>query len=188
MAIELKKKQSISLTKASPGLRTIMAGLGWDANTGNGPAADCDVSALMLDANNKIPADGYFVFYNNVQSEDTAVQHKGDNRDGAGEGDDESIDIDLSKVNASIVQIVFTVTIHEAEARGHHFGNVTNAFIRICNKADNTQLCRFTLSDQYAGADSLMIGRLYRSENGWDFEAMGDAFGGGLGALVELYS
>lgn len=187
MAIDLRKKESFDLTKKEPGLHNIVAGLGWDTNEINGKAVDCDVSVFMLDENNKIPTDGYFVFYNNLKSEDESVIHNGDNRDGEGDGDDESIQINLAKVSSKVVQILFTVTIHESEERGHHFGNVNNAFIRIYNKNTNEELCKFTLTDQFDGTDSLLIGRLYRSGSEWEFEAMGDAFSGGLETLIGLY-
>lgn len=188
MAIELKKKQPFDLTKREPGLRKILAGLSWGKAIVNGVAIDCDVSVFMLADTNKIPAEKFFVFYNNLQSEDGAVKHTGDNRDGSGDGDGEVIEIDLSKVAAQVVQILFAVTIDEAVARGHHFGNLSSAAIRILNGTSSTEICSFTLAEQFSDADSLIIGRLYRDEKEWKFEAMGDAFGGGLAALVELYT
>ena len=188
MAIELKKKQQFDLTKREPGLRNIVAGLGWDTNEVNGKSVDCDVSVFMLGENNKIPTEGYFVFYNNLKSEDSSVVHTGDSRDGDGDGDDEAVEIDLSKVSSSVIQILFTVTIYESNERNHHFGNVNNAFIRIYNKMNSEELCKFTLTDQFAGTDSLLIGRLYREGSEWKFEAMGDAFAGGLETLVGLYT
>ncbi|MBS1495113.1 MAG: TerD family protein [Bacteroidetes bacterium] len=188
MAIILEKKKPIDLTKQNPGLRNIVAGLGWDSKEINGQPVDCDVSLFMLGENNKIPGEGFFVFYNNLNSEDNSINHMGDNRDGDGDGDDEVINIDLSKVDEKIVQILFTVTIYESEARGHNFGNVNNAFIRIYNKLNGAEICRFSLTEQYSDSDSLLIGRLYRSEKEWNFEAMGDAFSGGLSTLVNLYN
>lgn len=188
MTINLKKKQPFDLTKRDPGLRRIAAGLGWDVSQVNGKAVDCDVSVFMLGADNKIPGERYFVFYNNLQSEDGAVQHMGDSREGVGDGDDEVIELDLPRVSADIAQILFIVTIHESEERGHHFGHVTNAFIRIYNRANDAELCRFTLTDRFDGSDSLLIGRLYRSGAEWEFEPIGDAFGGGLAALVDIYT
>lgn len=188
MGIDLEKKKPFDLTKREPGLRNIIAGLGWDANIVNGEGIDCDVSVFMLGENGKIPGEDFFVFFNQLKSEDGSVIHLGDNLNGAGEGDDESIEIDLSKVSQKVVQILFTVTIHKAEERGHHFGLVNNAFIRIYNKNNNSELCRFTLTDQFNGMDSVLIGRLYSDGVEWKFEAMGDAFGGGLETLLELYN
>jgi len=188
MAIELKKKQKFDLTKKEPGLKQVFAGLGWDTNTVNGKKIDCDVSVFMLGENAKVPAEEYFVFYNNLLSADGALRHTGDNRDGAGEGDDETVEVDLMKVSQEIVQILFCVTIHESEERGHTFGDVNNSFIRMCNKLNGNEICRFTLNEQFGGCDSLIIGRLYRSISEWEFEAMGSATGGGLSALVEFYT
>jgi tellurium resistance protein TerD len=188
MAIELKKRQPYDLTKKAPGLSKILAGLSWDASAVDGVSADCDVSVFMLDSTNKVPGEKFFVFYNNLRSEDGSVQHMGDNRDGAGDGDDEVIEIDLSKVATEVAQILFAVTIHEAEQRGQDFGSVRNAAVRIVNKASGEEVCKFTLTEQFSNADSLVIGRLYRDQKEWKFEAMSEAFGGGLGALVELYT
>ncbi|MBL0178690.1 MAG: TerD family protein [Gemmatimonadetes bacterium] len=186
MSIELRKKQPIDLTKR--GLQKIHIGLSWDKTIVNGKPADCDASVFMLGTTNKVPSEQFFVFYNNLVSEDGAVEHMGDNRDGAGEGDDEVIQVDLAKVASQVEQILFTVTIHEAEERGHNFGNVRNAAIRVVNMSNDEEICSFTLTEQFGDADSMMIGRLYRSEREWKFEAMGDAFGGGLEALVGLYT
>lgn len=188
MAIELKKKQPIDLTKRAPGLRNIVAGLGWDSAEINGKPVDCDVSVFMLGNNGKIPADGYFVFYNNLTSEDGAVAHAGDSRTGDGDGDDESIGIDLAKISSDVMQLLFVVTIHEAQERAHQFANVSNAFIRVVNRSNGEELCRYNLTDEHAGSDSVLIGRLYRSGNEWAFEGMGDAFSGGLETLLGLYS
>lgn len=186
MAIVLKKKQPIDITK--PGLSKIFAGLGWDPGLVNGKKVDCDLSAFMLGADNKIPSEDWFVFYNHQASPEGSVRSRGDNRDGVGDGDDEVIDVDLSAVPMEVVQILFVVTIDEAEERGHNFGNVRNASVRVVDASKDDEICNFTLTEQFAHADSLVIGRLYRDDKKWKFEAMGDAFGGGLGALVELYT
>ncbi|MBN8547405.1 MAG: TerD family protein [Ignavibacteria bacterium] len=188
MAINLDKKQKFNLSKAAPGLNNVFAGLGWDTSIINGKAVDCDVSVFMLGESGKIPSEEYFVFYNNLQSPDGAVKHMGDSREGVGEGDDEVIQLTLDRVSPHVVQIFFTVTIFESDTRRHSFGNVDNAFIRICNQANGAELCRYTLSENYSEADSLIIGRLYRSGNEWEFEAMGEPCAGGLGALVDFYA
>lgn len=188
MAIDLNKKQKFNLTKADPGLKSVFAGLGWDTSVVNGKAVDCDVSVFMLGADNKIPAEEYFVFYNNLQSADRAVKHMGDSREGVGEGDDEVVQLALDKVSPDVENIIFAVTIHESATRGHSFGNVDNAFIRICNLSTGSEICRYTLNEQYSEADSLLIGRLYRSGAEWEFEAMGEPTSGGLEALVDFYA
>jgi tellurium resistance protein TerD len=187
MGFDLEKKKPFDLTKREPGLRNIVAGLGWDSNVVNGENVDCDVSVFMLGENGKLPGDGFFVYFNQLKSEDGSVIHLGDNRTGAGEGDDESIEIELTAVSQKVIQLLFTVTIHKAEERAHHFGLVSNAFIRIYNKNNNNELCKFMLTDQFDGMDSVIIGRLFRDGNEWRFEAMGDAYAGGLQTLIGLY-
>lgn len=187
MSLNLQKKGKLNLTKPNPGLSDIFAGLGWDMANPGSKTVDCDVSVFMLGENGKVPQDEYLVFYNNVVSPDNAVRHSGDNRTGAGEGDDEVIEIQLSAVNPSVNQIIFCVTIHEAESLNQSFGDIQNAFIRIVNKAKNEELCRYTLDEQFSNADSVIIGRMYRLGSDWEFEAMGSPFSGGLEKLVELY-
>lgn len=183
MAIILEKKKPISLIKEKPDLRHITAGLGWDEAAN----ADCDVSVFLLSANGKIPSDDFFIFYNNLNSPDGAVKHLGDSRGGEGDGDDESVTLDLSKLDSRIEFIYFTVTIHESEARGHHFGNVNDCYIKIYNGDNNTVLCEYQLTESFDGQDSILIASISRNNGNWNIEAIGQAFSGGLGTLVELY-
>lgn len=183
--INLEKKKPINLSKEVPGLNKVKVGLSWDP-TGN-IEADADASVFLLNENGKIPSESYFVFYNNLKSGDGAVIHSGDNRTGEGDGDDEEIRIDLNSVNAEIVQIIIVISIHNIE-EGVHFGNVLNSAVRIYDESKNTVICQYELSDKFDGCDSLIIGRFYRMGEEWEFEAMGQAFEGGLGATVELYS
>lgn len=187
MAISLEKKKPISLVKEKPGLQNIVAGLGWDEATINGHKVDCDVSVFMLGANGKLPQDEFFIFYNNLNSPDGAVKHLGDSRGGEGDGDDESVNIDLTRLDNRIEFLYFTVTIHESEARGHHFGNVQNSYINIRNASDNSILCQFKLNESFEGQDSIIIAFISRNGGAWNVEALGQAFSGGLGTLVELY-
>lgn len=187
MAITLVKKNPISLVKEKPGLQNIVAGLGWDEATINGKPVDCDVSVFLLGANGKLVSDEHFVFYNNLSSPDGSVTHTGDNRDGDGDGDDESIKIDLSKIDSSVEFLYFSITIHESEERGHHFGNVENSYINIRNASDNSILCQYKLSESFDGQDSLIIASISRNNGNWNIEALGQAFAGGLNTLIELY-
>ncbi len=187
MAITLEKKKPISLVKEKPGLQHIIAGLGWDEATINGSKVDCDVSVFMLGANGKLPQDDYFIFYNNLSSPDGAVKHLGDSRGGEGDGDDESVSIDLGRLHSDVEFLYFAVTIHESETRGHHFGNVSNSYIKIRNGADNTVLCQYQLQESFNGQDSLLIAAVSRNGGNWQAEALGQAFAGGLGTLIELY-
>lgn len=187
MAITLEKKKPISLAKEKPGLRHIVAGLGWDEATINGKKVDCDVSVFMLGSNGKLPEDEFFIFYNNLKSPDGSVVHLGDSRGGEGDGDDESVNIDLGKIDDRVEFLYFAVTIHEAEERGHHFGNVQNSYINIRNADDNSILCNFKLNESFEGQDSLIIATISRNSGTWNVEALGQAFSGGLATLVELY-
>jgi tellurium resistance protein TerD len=185
MAINLNKLQGINLGKVEPGLKNVIVGLGWDCGD---IQADLDVSVFMLGTNNKIPAEEYFVFYNNKVSPDGSVIHSGDNRTGEGEGDDESIRIDLSRINTSVIQLMFVVSIHEAENRGQSFGMIQNAYIRIYNELTSKVIASYILTEKVPGADVMIMGRLFRTDNLWEFQAMGDGYNGGLELLVGTYA
>lgn len=183
--INLEKKKPLNLSKQAPGLNQVKIGLSWDP-TPDGRNADADASVFMLNEAGKIPAERYFVFFNNIESEDGAVIHSGDNRTGAGDGDDEEISITLSKVSSGVIQIMLVITIHNKE-EGFHFGNVLNSSVRVYNNANGSTLCQYKLNESYTGCDSLILGRIYRNGADWEFEAMGQAFEGGLQATVDLY-
>ena len=185
MDFNLEKGDMFSLEKAAPGLTNIHVGLGWD--TCSNETIDCDVSVFMINSENRLPAPGYFVFFNNLRSADGSVVHMGDNRTGDGDGDDEVINIILSQVDGQIIQMIFAVTIDKATEKGQHFGMIDNAFIRIQNKDTGEELCRYSLNSQYSGSDSVQVGRVYRYDGSWHFEAMGDGYSGGLGSLVNIY-
>lgn len=188
MAINLEKGSSISLEKTAPGLNNLHVGLGWDVDEQHGMDIDCDVSVFMVNDNYKIPADEYFVFFNNLTSKDGAVVHMGDNLTGEGEGDDEVINVNLSRVDGSVSQLMFVVTIHKAAEQGIDFGMIENAFIRIENNDTGEELCRYSLNNEFVGCDSVQVGRVYRYDGEWHFEALGDGYQGGLGTLLELYN
>jgi tellurium resistance protein TerD len=185
--ITLEKKSPINLTKSAPSLNNVKVGLSWDETIINGQSPDADASVFLLGENGKIPSEDFFVFYNNLVSGDGSVKHSGDNRTGAGDGDDEEINITLSQVNNQVVQIMITITIHNMDA-GFHFGNVKNSSVRVYNSANNDIICQYELTEDFSGCDSLIIGRFFRTGNDWEFEAIGHAFSGGLGATVGLYS
>jgi len=190
MAIQLKKGENLSLKKAAPGMTKILVGLGWDVRATDGAAFDLDASAFMVNAAEKCSKDGDFVFYgmakinNKLITADGSVEHTGDNRTGAGDGDDESLKVDLSKVPADIQKIVFTVTIYEAEERRQSFGQVKNAFIRLVNDETDTEVARFDLSEDASTETAMMFAELYRKDGEWKFRAIGQGFAGGLGALA----
>lgn len=187
MAVSLSKGGNVSLSKEAPGLTAIDVGLGWDARVTDGSAFDLDASAFLLNDGGKVRSDSDFIFYNNKTSADGAVVHQGDNQTGAGEGDDEVVSIDLSKVAADIKKVAFSVTIHEAEARSQNFGQVANAFIRVVNKADGKEIARYDLSEDYSTETAMIFGELYRHNDEWKFKAVGQGFAGGLGPLASNY-
>lgn len=184
MAISLSKGQKVDLTKGNPGLSKILVGLGWDTNKYDGGYDfDLDAAAFILGANGKVLSDADFVFYNNLKHASGAVQHMGDNLTGSGEGDDEQIKIDLSKVPANIEKIAFTVTIHEADERSQNFGQVSNAFIRIADETTGQNLIRYDLGEDFSVETAVVVGELYRNAGEWKFNAIGSGFKGGLRAL-----
>ena len=188
MPINLAKGQKVDLTKGNPGLKKIMVGLGWDVNAfDSGDSFDLDAAAFLIDAAGKCPTDKEFVFYGNLTHSSGAVNHMGDNLTGDGEGDDEQIQIDLSKVPANIEKIAFTVTIYEAEARHQNFGQVSNAFIRLVDESNGTELIRYDLGEDFSIETAVVVGELYRNNGEWKFNAIGSGFQGGLAALCGHY-
>jgi tellurium resistance protein TerD len=183
--ISLEKKKPFNLNKAVPGLNHVKVGLSWDPSSDGD--VDADSSVFMLDESGKIPNEHFFVFFNNLTSGDGSVIHSGDNRTGDGDGDDEEINIYLSKVSSQVLQIIVVISIHNKED-GVHFGNVHNPAVRVYNQSNGSIICQYELAEKFDGCDSLIIGRFYRSGSEWEFEAMGQAFEGGLAATVELYS
>jgi tellurium resistance protein TerD len=187
MAIQLEKKKPISIIKEKPGLNNIIAGLGWDPSNVNGHSVDLDLSLFMLGANGKLVADEYFIFYNNATSPDGSTNYPGDSRGGEGDGDDEVINIDLSKIDARVEFLYFAVTIDQCEERGHNFGHVQNSYINIRNAADNSILCQYELKESFTNEDSIIIATISRNGGAWNVEALGQAFSGGLSTLIDLY-
>ena len=184
MAVSLAKGQKVDLTKTNPGLKEVLIGLGWDTNKyDGGHEFDLDSAAFLLGATGKVTSDGDFVFYNNLKHASGSVEHLGDNLTGAGDGDDEELKIDLSKVPADIQKIDFTVTIHEADTRKQNFGQVENAFIRVVNAATNEELIRYDLGEDFSVETAVVVGELYRHNGEWKFQAIGSGFSGGLAAL-----
>ncbi|MBR2518843.1 MAG: TerD family protein [Selenomonadaceae bacterium] len=188
MAVSLKKGQKVDLTKTNPGLKEVLIGLGWDTNKYDGGSDfDLDAAAFLLNGAGKANDDGDFVFYGNLKHASGSVEHLGDNLTGAGEGDDEEIVIDLSKVPENVEKIDFTVTIYEADERKQNFGQVENAFIRVVNKATNEELIRYDLGEDFSIETAVVIGELYRNKGEWKFNAIGSGFEGGLAALCKNF-
>jgi len=188
MAISLTKGQKVDLTKTNPGLQKIVVGLGWDINQyDSGADFDLDASAFLVGANGKVTGDQDFVFYSNLEHPSGSVIHLGDNRTGAGEGDDEQITVDLSLVPEAIQRIAFTVTIYDAESRRQNFGQVANAFIRIVNAENDQEIIRYDLGEDFSIETAMVVGELYRHNGEWKFNAIGSGYQGGLAALCANY-
>ncbi len=188
MAISLQKGQKVDLTKTNPGLTKIIVGLGWDTNKyDGGKDFDLDAAAFMLADSGKVASDQDFIFYGNKSHNSSSVMHMGDNLTGAGEGDDEQIKVDLSLVPAAISKIDFTVTIHEADIRNQNFGQVSNAFIRIVDEANNNELIRYDLGEDFSIETAVVVAELYRNGADWKFNAIGSGFQGGLAALCNNF-
>jgi tellurium resistance protein TerD len=187
MAISLQKGGNVNLSKEAPGLSKLTVGLGWDVRATDGAAYDIDSSVFLLKADGKVRADQDFIFYNNLKSADGSVQHSGDNRTGAGEGDDETVNVDLSKVPADVDKIAVCVTIHDADARRQNFGQVQKAFVRCVNSATNQEIARYDLSEDGSTETAMVFGEIYRNGGDWKFRAVGQGYAGGLAALAKNY-
>lgn len=184
MPISLSKGQKVDLTKGNPGLSKIMVGLGWDVNAfDSGADFDLDAAAFMLGADGRCPTEKEFIFYGNKEHSSGAVTHMGDNTTGSGDGDDEQIMIDLSKVPANVEKIAFTVTIYESDVRHQNFGQVSNSYIRLVDESNNTELIRYDLGEDFSIETAVVVGELYRNNGEWKFNAIGSGFQGGLAAL-----
>ncbi len=187
MSVSLKKGGNVSLSKSVPGLNQILIGLGWDARASAGEDFDLDAVAFMLMDNGKVQDDKDFIFFNNLASKCGSVEHTGDNRVGAAEGDDEAIKINLPKVPDHVNKILFAVNIYEADERRQNFGQVSNAFMRVVNSANSSEIARFDLSEDYSTETSLIFGEVYKHNGEWKFRAVGQGFSGGLGALCQQF-
>jgi tellurium resistance protein TerD len=187
MAVSLVKGANVSLSKAANNLRHIILGLGWDARSTFGIDFDLDASAFLVQANGRVRGDHDFIFYNQLKSSCGSVEHTGDNRTGDGEGDDESVKVDLDRVPLEIVKIVVAVTIHDAALRQQNFGMVSNAFMRIVNSDDNTELARYDLTEDYSTETAMVFGEVYRHNGEWKFRAVGQGYTGGMAALAVNY-
>ena len=186
MGVSLSKGGNVSLTKeaGAAGLTAVTVGLGWDVRSTTGVDFDLDASAIACDANGKVASDQHFVFFNNLKSPDGSIEHTGDNLTGEGEGDDESILVNLSMVPPQVERIVFPVSIYEADTRGQSFGQVRNAFIRVVNQANNTEIARYDLTEDASTETAMVFGELYRNGAEWKFRAVGQGYASGLSGIA----
>jgi len=184
MAINLEKGQRQPI-----GAPKFTVGLGWDTNSSaTGEAFDLDASVFITGANGKILSDNHFIYYNNLKSPDEAVIHTGDNLTGDGDGDDEKILIDLSKIAEAVSEVSFVVTIHKADERRQNFGQIRNSFIRIIDNSNNTELVKYELDEDFSIETAVEFGRLYKRNGEWKFEAVGSGMKGGLQDFLNKYN
>jgi tellurium resistance protein TerD len=184
MAINLQKGQKIDL-----GLTKISVGLGWSPNEGTGNAFDLDASAFMLNSSRMIPGENYFIFFNNTDSPDGSTRHTGDDPTGGNSdgGDDETIQVDLTKVDPSVQELLFVVTIHEAIARKQNFGQVRESYIRIVDDASGQEIAKYELGEDFSIETAVEFGRIYRKDGKWKFEASGIGYKEDLSFFVNKY-
>ena len=188
MGINLGKGERINLSKEAPSLKKVGVGLGWDTNsTDTGDDFDLDASVFMLGANEKIPTEKHFIFYNNLTSPDNSIKHTGDNLTGVGDGDDETILVELGKVDATINELVFVVTIHDAEKRKQNFGQVRNAFIRLYDQETNKEIAKYELDEDFSKETAIEFGKLYKKDGQWRFQAVGQGYNSGLQGFIDRY-
>lgn len=194
MSISLQKGQKVSLSKDNAGLSNVLIGLGWDeVKQSKGffapkpQAIDCDASALLL-KNGKLVDKTDIVYYGNLRHKSGTTQHMGDNLTGAGEGDDEQILVDLARIPAEYDKIVIVVNIYQAVQRRQHFGLIQNAFIRLIDGKTNVEMCKYNLAENYSGMTAMIFGEVYRHNNEWKFNAIGQGTNDpGIGELANRY-
>lgn len=187
MAVILTKGANTNLTRESPAMATMTVGLGWDARRTDGAAFDLDSMGFLLGESGNVRSDADFVFYNNFKSACGSVTHRGDNRTGVGDGDDEQLVVELGKIPADVQKIAFGATIHDSGSNRQNFGQVTNAFIRIVDNATGQVVVRYDLSEDFATETAVTFGELYRHAGDWKFRAVGQGIQGGLAALAQSF-
>ena len=187
MAISLTKGGNVNLSKEAPNLTNIAVGLGWNPRATDGQAFDLDAIAFLVNESGKVRADTDFIFFNNLKSSDGSVEHTGDNRTGEGDGDDEVIKVDLSKVPADVSKVVFCAVIYDGQARNQNFGQVADAYIRVVNTQGDAEVARYDLSEDSSTETAMIFGELYKNNGEWKFRAVGQGFAGGLGPLAASY-
>jgi tellurium resistance protein TerD len=200
MGINLQKGQRISLSKEAPGLTKLICGLGWDVAKrsggglfgvfGNAQDYDLDASVICLDRNDKVKDIANIIYFGNLSHRSGAITHLGDNLTGAGEGDDEQILVDLSRMPSEIVKLVFTVNIYDCISRKQDFGQVQNAFVRLVNQSNNQELAKYNLSgSEYKGITGMLMAEIYKHNDEWKMAAIGNGVKvNGLQEIVQKYS
>lgn len=193
-SINLQKDQKVDLTKGNPALVIICCGLGWDVNQGNAAAFDLDAFAIALKEKKVYTKDaGSLLYFNSPKLNgkpailNGAVVHSGDNLTGQGDGDDETITVELEKVPQDVEELKFFVNIYEAQSRSQRFGSVKNAFIRLYDGSTNQELCKYDLSEDFSNYTGVLMGRMYRHNGEWKFEALGQGVNGDITSITQSY-
>ena len=184
MGVSLVKGGNVSLTKEAPGLTAVSVGLGWDLRTTTGTDFDLDASAIGIDANKQVASPQHFVFFNNLRTPDGSIEHLGDNLTGEGDGDDEVIKVNLAAIPPNVEGVVFPVSIYDADSRGQSFGQVRNAYIRVVNRANGSEIARYDLSEDASVETAMVFGELYRHGAEWKFRAIGQGYASGLAGIA----
>lgn len=187
MGLSLSKGGNLSLSKEAPGFTKLKVGLGWDIRTTDGAAFDLDACAFMLGADGKVRSNGDFAFYGQQATQEGAIKLGGDNRTGAGDGDDETMELDITKVPADIQRVAVCISIYEADQRRQNFGMVRSAFARVVDLANNREIGRFDLSEDASLDTALIFAEIYRHNGEWKFKAIGQGYAGGLGPLARNF-
>ena len=184
---KIKRGQEVNLTLKDPALNQVTIGVGWDLKAFESDPLDLDASIFLLDRNDKTRVDEDFIFYNNLKNEDASVQHKGDNRTGAGDGDDEVISINLSELSFEISKIAFVLSIYDEDFKEHNFSMVRNVYFRIVNQSNEHELLRFELDEELTENEGLFIGYMERIGAEWIFQSVGETIEGGLAKIAQDY-
>lgn len=187
MTLNLEKGQKIELTKATPGLTKIIVGGGWDINVQGGASFDLDLSAYLINSAGKVVAPSNIVYFGAKKHTSGAVELDKDNLTGEGEGDDEKIFIDFSKIPSDIAEVYFAINIYKADERRQNFGQVKNAFIRVVNASDNVQLIKYDLNEDYSTSNAVLAGKIYRKDNEWKFQAIGEGLKGSINDIAKRW-
>lgn len=187
MAISLTKGGNVNLSKEAPTLAQMAVGLGWNPRATDGQDFDLDAVAFLVNEGGKVRSDTDFIFFNNLTSADGSVEHTGDNRTGEGDGDDEIVKVDLTKIPADVAKVVFCAVIYDGQARNQNFGQVGDAYIRIVNSQGGAEVARYDLSEDGSTETAMIFGELYKHGGEWKFRAVGQGFAGGLGPLAASY-
>lgn len=188
MAVVVKKGHKINLTKDNPGLKKVLAGLSWDVKeSGKGPDFDLDAVAFLINKDGVCEEEDDFIFFNHKINNSKSVQLMGDNRTGAGDGDDEQIKVNLSLIPERIDKVVIAIVIYEAEENNQNFGQVPNAAIRLYDEVTNKLLIEYDLDEEFSVETAVVIGEIYKYKGEWKFNPRDTGFEGGLEALCAHY-